>query len=398
MKRYGGMLGLLWGWLSAAGAQPQGSSLFISPGSTSGEFQITFASPEPSGYAVNDIVWARYFVPRGTGPFPAVLVLHSLGTSKAEREQEFCRKLRRQGLASLLLWLPFHGPRAPEGCSGGQWMISPDLERTTRALHQAIADARAGMDWLAARPEIDASRLGILGLSLGAVLAVPVMGQEPRLQAGVLLLGGGDLVKLFRKSLLLGGLRLAWQKEGLTAADLRARWKDLEPLNFAAAVRGRALLMVNGYYDSIIPTDCSKALWKALGRPPQIRINAGHYGGIFYSALLLDQSVRFFADFFHGLPIDLSALRRATEFPALKLCWLHLQGKNIRPGVALEMLWLDPQKNFSVDVGWVPGRFFAGLALDTISVGNSPLLDVGFGYAVSIHGQEDPYVAVSFHF
>lgn len=392
------MLGVLWGMAGSATASPQDPAILIADRATYREYQVAFASPEPSGYEVNDTVWARYFVPRGRGPFPAVLVLHSLGTDRAEREQQFCHKLLQQEIASLVPWLPFHGPRAPEGCSGGRWLISPDLERTTRSLHQAIADARASVEWLAARPEIDATHLGLVGLSLGAVLAVPVMGQEPRLQAGVLLLGGGDLVKLFRKSLLLGGLRLAWQEQGLTPEELRARWKEIEPLNFAAAVRGRALLMINGRYDSVIPADCSNALWEALGRPLRIQINAGHYAGIFYSDLLFEQSVRFLADSFRGVPVKLAALRRASEFPAPKLCWMHLGGESFRPGVALEMLWFDPQKNFSADVGWVPGRFFAGLALDVISTGRSPLLDVGFGYAVSIHGRGDPYAALSLHF
>jgi len=398
MKRSRGIFGILWGVISSAAASPQDPFILVAARATYREYQVSFASPEPSGYAANDTVWARYFVPRGRGPFPAVLVLHCLGTEKAERERQFCHKLLQRGIASLLPALPFHGPRALEGYSGGQGMISPDFEWTTRALHQAIADARAGVEWLAARPEIDATRLGLVGLSLGAVLAVPVMGQEPRLQAGVLLLGGGDLVKLFRKSLLLGGLRLAWEEQGLTPDELRARWKELEPLNYAAAVRGRAILMVNGRYDSIVPSDCAQALWEALGRPPRIRINAGHYAGIFYSDLLFEQSAQFLADSFQGVPVKLSALRRASEFPAPKLCWMHLQGKSLRPGIALEMYWLDPQKNLSIDVGWVPGRFFSGLALDAVSVGNSPLLDLGFGYAVSIHGRGDPYVALGLHF
>jgi hypothetical protein len=96
--------------------------------------------------------------------------------------------------------------------------------------------------------------------------------------------------------------------------------------------------------------------------------------------------------------VSLRGLRRAAEFPAPKLCLLRLNEKSIRPGVAVEMLWFDHEKNLSADVGWVPGRFFAGVSLDVSSLGGSPIGDVGFGYAVSAHGRGDPYVSLAVHF
>ena len=51
-------------------------------------------------------------------------------------------------------------------------------------------------DLLASRPEIDADRIGITGISLGGIVAATAAGNEPRLQRAVFILSGGDLLPL----------------------------------------------------------------------------------------------------------------------------------------------------------------------------------------------------------
>ena len=392
-------LGIALGWgLPMVGAQSSDELILVAGRSVYQEYCLQFPSPEPSGCETNDTVRGSYFAPAGTGPFPGVLVLHSMGTENAALERRFCRKLVRQGIASLLLWWPYHGPRAPAGRVSGAGMFSSDFEQATRAFHQAVADARAGVDWLAARPEIRTERLGIAGLSLGSVLASTVLGQDDRLQVALLVLGGGDMVKLYQKSFLLGGLRLAWKDQGLTPEHLREKWKDFEPLNFAPAARDRTILMINGRYDSVVPQDCSRALWEALGQPPRIRLNAGHFGGLLFRKRLLGPALNFLTEAMHGRTVSLPKLQRAARFPAPKLWLVRLDPDKTRPGVALEMQWFDAHQNLSADLGWVPGRLCVGVGFDVVRVGGSPVVDVGIGYAFSRQGRGDSYLSLALHF
>ena len=49
-----------------------------------------------------------------------------------------------------------------------------------------IHDARAALQFLSARPEVNGQRLGVLGLSLGGCVAACLAGSEPQVQALVL--------------------------------------------------------------------------------------------------------------------------------------------------------------------------------------------------------------------
>ena len=44
------------------------------------EFELRFPSPVKSPFPVNDTVWGHLSVPKGKGPFPAILVLPVMAT------------------------------------------------------------------------------------------------------------------------------------------------------------------------------------------------------------------------------------------------------------------------------------------------------------------------------
>ena len=73
-----------------------------------------------------------------------------------------------------------------------------------RSMRQGVCDVRRALRWLAARPEVDADRLGVTGISLGGIVSSLVVSVDPRVRSGALLLAGGDLSKV-KRIVKLGG-------------------------------------------------------------------------------------------------------------------------------------------------------------------------------------------------
>jgi fermentation-respiration switch protein FrsA (DUF1100 family) len=123
-------------------------------------------------------------LPAGAGPFSAALLLS--GSGPLDRNSD-CRRLRlgisRQlaeqlgevGVASLRY------DKRGVGSSGQKWR--------TVGLSDNIADARAALASLKARPEVDASRVFVIGHSEGALIAGALAADSPDV-AGVVLLAG----------------------------------------------------------------------------------------------------------------------------------------------------------------------------------------------------------------
>jgi dienelactone hydrolase len=108
---------------------------------------------------------ALLFRPKGKGPFPAVVALHGCGglfNGQGElrsREEDWAELLVAAGYV-VLLPDSFTARGMSEICSGRERKIFP----ADRA-----EDAAAAAQWLAQQPFVDASRLGLMGWSHGAM-------------------------------------------------------------------------------------------------------------------------------------------------------------------------------------------------------------------------------------
>jgi dienelactone hydrolase len=134
--------------------------------------------------------------------------------------------------------------------------VTSPLPQPTRAyttwVHQLVSDARRTLDYLETRSDIDAGRLSYFGLSWGAQLGPITMALEPRIKAGILLMGG-----LFSS----------------TSAP------EVDSFNFAPRVR-TPILMLNGDQDHIFPLQTSQQpLFQALGAPSADKKHVLYRGG-----------------------------------------------------------------------------------------------------------------------
>ena len=127
------------------------------------------------------------------GPVPVVMLLHGLNGNKRQwLHDEFTngglitQGLLQRGYAVLTLDAQYHGERAvyndyinpAEMVFQRNWGM-----RYVNMMTQTIVDYRRALDYLATRPEIDASRVGILGYSMGGHMSFILGAVEDRISA-----------------------------------------------------------------------------------------------------------------------------------------------------------------------------------------------------------------------
>ena len=103
---------------------------------------------------------ARLRMPAYDGPHPALVIAHGSGRSRRGDYDRLAADLATNGFALLT-----YDKRGVGGSSGEYFGVGPD--NAERAFDLLSADVLAGVDALAARAEIRAEAIGVLGISQG---------------------------------------------------------------------------------------------------------------------------------------------------------------------------------------------------------------------------------------
>lgn len=255
-------------------------------------WNVTFPSPVVTDVPANNTVHAEFYRSRREGRRPAVIVLHILG-GDFPLSRLFCNCLAQHGVHALFVKMPYYGPRRDP--ASPRRMVAPDPRQTVEGMTQAVLDVRRATSWLADRPEVDPQQLGIFGISLGGITAALCLGVEPHLTRGCLLLAGGDIARVGWESPELRPVREHWESQGGTRETFTALLRQIDPVTYAAAARGKRILLLNATDDEVIPRPCTLALWEAFGQPPLVWYSGGHYSVIRHLPRALLQVADFFA-------------------------------------------------------------------------------------------------------
>jgi hypothetical protein len=223
----------------------------------------------------------RYWLPAAAdagdaAPVPAVLVLPMLGGPHPLIDS-LCRSLAGHGFAAFQLGRVFrdiHTGQSPE--------------RLEAALVEGTLEARRALDWLESRPEIDPTRLGAAGISLGGIRLAILAAVEPRLRASVIAFAGADLAEILSDSAepAVAAYREAvMARDRLDAEGFRARCRRAllsDPLHLAGHIDARRTLLVLGDFDGAVPARSGELLGELIGGPETIRLPTGHWGAFFF--------------------------------------------------------------------------------------------------------------------
>jgi fermentation-respiration switch protein FrsA (DUF1100 family) len=211
--------------------------------------RLTFASA--AGHSLAGLMLR----PVAPGPAPCALLLHALSSDKETMTRLIGRPLAARGIASLALDAHLHGERAAD-------RHQPlDLPEYFDLARESVVEYRQALDLLAARPDVDPRRIGLVGYSLGAMMGAILAGVDERVRACVLMVGG-DMVRDNLQHL---------------PPPLRPLAEPVCAANFVPHISPRPVLFINGKWDTIVPCSAATLLHEAAREPKEVLwADAGH--------------------------------------------------------------------------------------------------------------------------
>jgi dienelactone hydrolase len=183
-----------------------------------------------------------------------------------------------EGMTTYAALLARHGAvvvalDAPFARRGGEPLRFTEADSAEQV--QLMTDLQRAVDLLVARPDVDASRLGYLGISYGGAMGALFVGIERRLKTGVLVVADGGLV-----THLTGPEDGGSPVAALSCAE-RRRWLEsmipIEPIKYIGFASPTPLLLQSGRQDNLVPPRDAERLHAAAPDPKTVQwYEAGH--------------------------------------------------------------------------------------------------------------------------
>ena len=206
------------------------------------------------------------------GPYPAVCICHGIPAERYDPAGDsYPRLVERvcgEGIAALTV--KFRGAGTSEG--------DIDLPGWTK-------DLAAAIDYLAAQPEVDSSRLGLLGFSGGAAVSIYVAAMDERISAVAScaspaefasLVGDEKPEDIIKRMRDIGAIR---DKDfPPSVEEWHEGFRSFSPVESVAGISPRALLLVHGSEDDMVSVSHVYRLYDRAGEPKEMVVidGAGH--------------------------------------------------------------------------------------------------------------------------
>lgn len=141
--------------------------------------------------------------------------------------------------------------------------------------NKGITEARGLVDI------VEEQNIGVLGISMGAILSSILYGVEPKISSACLLLGGGALLDIIQSS-ADHFIQHVWScLKNIPEEELRKSLQCIEPCRYTVPAKARNLLMINAMQDRTVPEIYGQILAKSWGNPRIHPVSgAGHLGMI----------------------------------------------------------------------------------------------------------------------
>ena len=209
--------------------------------------------------------------PRGT-----IIILHgfAMGWPALDGFAQSARQWYQRGLDVVLLTLPEHGARRPEGAVfSGQNFTVPHAMRLAGAVRQAVFEILSVVAWLRER---SSQPVGLMGMSLGGYLTSLAAGLSSDLDFAVPIVPPvcmGDLAwRVYRDT----GHHRAGPDPILNEQMMRAAFFLHSPLAHPLRLPRERTLILAGAGDRIVPPEHPTALWRHWERPQMLWLRGSH--------------------------------------------------------------------------------------------------------------------------
>jgi pimeloyl-ACP methyl ester carboxylesterase len=219
-------------------------------------------APDERGEHAGRPYWLWW--PRAEGERPAMLILHGAGSSK-ENHADFGRRCAAAGWTALSYDQRGHGESADEMEPG------------------ALGDVARMASFLAARDDVDASRICVRGSSMGGFWAIHAAATSPAIAGAIAICPAGEQHLL--RALRAGELEFRAGADARSALDA---WLGEHDLREAAELMGaKPLIVLHAQGDERIPSDFSREVCERKPEPKKLVIvPGGHHRSVQHDAEL----------------------------------------------------------------------------------------------------------------
>jgi dienelactone hydrolase len=247
-------------------------------------YRVNLPSAQTAKLLEDNGIVGEYLLPKGRQRVPIAILVHGMAARSVTPCKLIANTLVKQGFACFILYLVFHDYRVRDSLRAKYPHLTS--EEWFESYQISVTDIRQVIDWAENRSEIDSNKVAAIGISYGGFVSSIAMALDKRINAGILIVTGGNSIKIASRSLLLR-LQYKYDKsEYLRNQQAYARYlKEVrekgvdnaladntsyltDPLTFSGYLRDRPLLMLNAHFDEIIPKAATLELWSGCGRPP----------------------------------------------------------------------------------------------------------------------------------
>ena len=251
---------------------------------------LSYASSGANGHAQNRVE-GLYLRSRLPGAKKLLIVLPIWGSSRYPPGRIAYGYARHSRGDAHVIWLYGEPPLFPwqtlwSTPSEEEWIEV--AEASVGRYRAAVNDTRRLIDWLGTREEVDPDRVAIIGFSMGALASATIMGNDPRIAAGVYMVGGAMFAEVMAQCWGKAGRmrRHALNTFGWSLDDYRRFFEERmgagEPMLYAGHYDPDRILIIDARFDNCIPPVSREALWEVTGYPERITMLYRHKGA-FYS-------------------------------------------------------------------------------------------------------------------
>lgn len=145
-----------------------------------------------------------------------------------------------------------------------------------------VHDLQAVVDYVAAAPYVDRSRIGLVGFSHGGVVSICVTATDPRIAALVACASPAESGKVFGEERLAASIahfrEIGIIKDPDFPLSLEQWMTDLSEisaLRWVGRIAPRPLLIVHGSQDELVPVAQAHELYAAAGQPKELVVLEG---------------------------------------------------------------------------------------------------------------------------
>jgi dienelactone hydrolase len=145
--------------------------------------------------------------------------------------------------------------------------ILADVPDVREAIINTVPAAMLALDFLSRRPDVDTTKIVMLGYSFGAPFVPAILAHDRRPAVAAMVYGGGDVRSMVRHNVRRYRGPLMSEFVGTLGGVLL---HAVEPMRYADRISPIPLIMINGSEDEQIPKENTELFFNAAHQPKKI--------------------------------------------------------------------------------------------------------------------------------